>query len=297
MRRNKRLLLLLVAMGVIAGGVMLSKASAQGISLNELLFPPSPNDLPKTSIQLTNPLMEQKEIQDEKDLSDLSAAANNFTNDQTTFQTVSDLITKADKEFIKPGWLHIISVKERFPSVPKLLPNGDPIPTRSENDAWYLLGENGYVIKAVIVDNTGEVLTSQVVVFEDGLWKNLTIPETNPTEKEIYQIETLDQGLMESSSQNQIGNVEEVEDSEGSGTLIVVTKTERFDAPVLVDQTTQVYGMISKYTLSKNSGRILILESYQIFPDDSIVLWDRITTTTVENLNIAPDNILDYFKE
>ncbi len=63
MRRNKHLLLLLVAVSVIAGGVILSKASAQGISLNELLFPPSLIDLPKTSIQLTNPLLKQKETQ------------------------------------------------------------------------------------------------------------------------------------------------------------------------------------------------------------------------------------------
>ncbi|MDD5369620.1 MAG: hypothetical protein PHQ40_11075 [Anaerolineaceae bacterium] len=296
MRQFNRFFGILLALVAIVGGVMLQKVSAQGMSLNELLFPPAPTYTPKTMTELSNTPIGQVNTMNRENTSYSPAATSKSANDQDIMRMVSDLITKADQQYLKLGWLHITSIKERFPPVAKFLPNGDPIPTRSVNDAWYQLGQNGFVIKAVILDNTGDALTTQEVIFEDGLWKNLTIPETNPTTKESYQIETLDQGLLGfSSSHLQTFQVEEPEGIEGGGTLIGVTETEIFDTPEIFDQSVLVKGMMSKYTLSKDSGRILIVENYQISPDGSHVLWDRITTTVVENLDVAPDEILNYF--
>jgi len=286
-------LMCLAVAGLLVGGIALQKAHAQGLTLSELLFPNPPAGTTVIKEELSNPLLTQTEAPTNS--ADTSSPAAALTNDngQDIQTRAIELVKKADETYLKPGWLHILTIEESFPSGEKVLPNGDPIPTKSSNNAWYLLGEKGLVSQAVIIDDTGDALTTQNVIYKDGYWKNLTIPELSSAEKEDYQIKTLDQGLLGSDHPSRNFTYALEEDTENT---IVVNKTELFNEPVLFDQTIKAKGVVSKYTLSKESGRTLALEIYLIYPDDTFVLWERLTTVVVENAESAPDQILSFLQ-
>lgn len=78
---------------------------------------------------------------------------------------------------------------------------------------------------------------------------------------------------------------------------ITISRTEFFPEAELYEGYSQkIKGDVIKYTLSKESGNILVYEIYVIYPDDSQAIYQRITILTEENVSSAPEQILSYFE-
>jgi hypothetical protein len=290
--KNKKILhlvlLCFVISGLALGGFVIQKANAQGITLRELLFPSSPIGTTAATEEVLNPLVTQT-----FDFSTLDTNPASEKNQKAHEQAI-ELIKKADETYLKPGWLHKQTIYESFPAVKGFFRNGDPIPTKSVKDEWYLIGEDGFVSQAATIDDTGDELTTQKVIFKDGIWKNLTVPESSTTEKEDYQINSLNQSLLNSdSSRNFVYSTNEDADHN-----LVVYRVELFSEPKsFADQPTEIKGYVNKYTLSRESGITLVHEVFQIYPDDTLVLTDRSTRVVVENVESAPDQIMALIQD
>ena len=76
------------------------------------------------------------------------------------------------------------------------LPDGSPTPTKWKDELWVLLDNKGNAVKAVTLQDTGDPTTSQVSVFDQGIWTNITLG-TSSQEVEVYK-PTLDSGFFNS---------------------------------------------------------------------------------------------------
>lgn len=294
--KNRLAYLSLVAVSalLIAAGVMYQKASAQGVSLSELLFPPSPSetiviqDTSTSNNDLQSPLPERSptsiDTQPQEVANDIVAYAKTLTE-------------KADKTYFTPGWLHISSQNETFITASDTLPNGSLIPTNSYNKLWALIDAQGNVSKAVAIDDTGDPYTSQTSVFQDGFWTNLTIPEMSSHSKEIYQITTLDGGFIASlTRKNSPLEIQKEETKINGEKVVVFSTTEKFPSPITYGKSSLlIAGIYSKRYFSADTGLLRMVEHYHISPSGDMKLWVRNTYGTIEVVDSPPKEILSYF--
>lgn len=294
-KKNKVLIsvLSLAVVVLLLGGFALQKGHAQGLTLRELLFPVPQETANVTKEELINTQPPEKaEATESLVVQPLVAAQTDYIGQGIQDRAIM-LLKKADETFLKPGWLHLIAFDEDFPEKEQFFSNGDPIPTKATNEYWYLLGENGLVSQAVSINDTGNPATSQTTVYQDGYWKNLTVPELNSAEKVVKQITTLDMGLTNSDPTRKFSYALENETKDS----ITISRTEIFpDAELYEGFSQKVKGDVIKYTLSKENGNILLYEIFVINMDDTQAIYQRITTLTEENISSAPEQILSYFE-
>jgi len=294
--KNKLVYLFLVTVSalLIITGVIYQKASAQGISLSEWLFPPSSSEITVIEDASTS----------NNDLQSLPPEQNSTSVDIQSQEANDDvvayaktLIEKVDQTYLTPGWLHISSQTEIFITASNTLPDGTPIPTNSFNNLWALIDADRSVIKAVTIDDTGDAFTSQTTVFQDGFWTNLTIPELSSQEKEIYQIHTLDNGFLASAIRMKDSlEIQKEEVELNNEKIVVFSLTDKFPSPITIGKSSLVIaGIYSKYYFSVNSGLLRMVEDYHVYPSGDIKLWSRTTYITIEKVDSPPKDILSYF--
>ena len=294
--KNKLAYLFLVTVSalLIFTGVMYQRASAQGISLSELLFPPSSSETTVIEdVSTSNNNLQS--LPSEKNSASTDIQPQETNNDIVAY--AKTLIEKVDQTYLTPGWLHISSQTETFITASNTLPDGTLIPTKSFNDLWALIDTDGSVINAVTIDDTGDTFTSQTTVFQDGFWTNLTIPELSSQEKEIYQINTLDNGFLTSATRMKDSLEIQKEEVELSNEKVVVfSLTDKFSSPIAIDKSSLVIaGIYSKYYFSVDSGLLRMVEDYHVYPSGDIKLWNRITYVTIEKVDFPPKEISSYF--
>jgi len=294
--KNKLAYLFLVTVSalLIFTGVMYQRASAQGISLSELLFPPSSSETTVIEdVSTSNNNLQS--LPSEKNSASTDIQPQETNNDIVAY--AKTLIEKVDQTYLTPGWLHISSQTETFITASNTLPDGTLIPTKSFNDLWALIDADGSVINAVTIDDTGDTFTSQTTVFQDGFWTNLTIPELSSQEKEIYQINTLDNGFLTSATRMKDSLEIQKEEVELSNEKVVVfSLTDKFSSPIAIDKSSLVIaGIYSKYYFSVDSGLLRMVEDYHVYPSGDIKLWNRITYVTIEKVDFPPKEISSYF--
>lgn len=294
--KNKLAYLFLVTVSalLIFTGVMYQRASAQGISLSELLFPPSSSETTVIEdVSTSNNNLQS--LPSEKNSASTDIQPQETNNDIVAY--AKTLIEKVDQTYLTPGWLHISSQTETFITSSNTLPDGTLIPTKSFNDLWALIGTDGSVIKAVTIDDTGDTFTSQTTVFQDGFWTNLTIPELSSQEKEIYQINTLDNGFLTSAARMKDSlEIQKEEVGLSNEKVVVFSLTDNFSSPIAIDKSSLVItGIYSKYYFSVDSGLLRMVEDYHVYPSGDIKLWNRITYVTIEKVDFPPKEISSYF--
>lgn len=289
--------LITVSALLILAGVMYQRASAQGISLSELLFPPSSSETTLIEdVSTSNHDLQTLPLEQNSTSSDIQPQEIN--NDVIAY--AKTLIEKADQAYLTPGWLHISGQKEAFITVSDTLPDGTPIPTSSLNNLWALIDADGIVAKAVTIDDTGDTFTSQTTVFQDGLWTHLTIPEMSTQEKEIYQITTLDNGFLAAVARmKEPLEIEKEEIELNNERVVVFSLVEYFPSPMTFGKSSSlvIAGIYSKYYFSVDSGSVRMVEAYNVYPSGEIELWHRITDITIENVDSPPEEISSYFTE
>lgn len=294
--KNKLAYLFLVTVSalLIFVGVMYQRASAQGISLSELLFPPSSSET--TVIEdVSTSNNDLQSLPPEQNLTSTDIQPQETNNDIVAY--AKTLIEKVDQTYLTPGWLHISSQTETFITASDTLPDGTLIPTKSFNDLWALIDTDGSVINAVTIDDTGDTFTSQTTVFQDGFWTNLTIPEMSSQEKEIYQINTLDNGFLASATRMKDSlEIQKEEVELNNEKVVVFSLTDKFPSPIAIGKSSLVIaGIYSKYYFSVDSGLLRMVEDYHIYPSGDIKLWNRITYVTIEKVDFPPKEISSYF--
>lgn len=294
--KNKLVYLFLVTVSalLIFAGVMHQRALAQGISLSELLFPPSSSET--TIIEdVPTSYNDLQSLPSEQNSTSIDTQPQKTTNDVVAY--AKTLIEKVDKTYLTPGWLHISSQTETFITASNALPDGTQIPTNSFNNLWALIDTDGSVIKAVTIDDTGDTFTSQTSVFQDGFWTNLTIPELSSQEKEIYQITTLDNGFLASVTRMKDSlEIQKEEVELNNEKVVVFSSAEKFPSPIAIGKSSLVVaGIYSKYYFSVDSGLLRMVEDYHVYPGGDIKLWHRITYLTIEKVDFPPKEISSYF--
>jgi hypothetical protein len=299
--KNKLAYVLLAAVPVllVVIGIVYQEASAQDTSLREKMFPSYPSETVVPEVISTSGDALQPQTQ-EPPSNPLDAEVQEANEDVIAYART--LVEKAAQTYINPGWLHISSQDKAFITASSTLPDGTPIPTHSVNDKWILLGTDGNVIEAVTIDDTGDEATTQIVVYQDGYFTNLTFPEvTASQEKEFVQITTLDGGFL-SSAIRRSGNgvaihMEEVEINNEK--VVLFSYTDEFE-PVTLGKTEDsltVAGIYSKFFFSVDSGVLRMLEDYYVYPNGEIELWVRKTFTTYEKVDLPPKEVLAYLNK
>jgi hypothetical protein len=176
------------------------------------------------------------------------------------------------------------------------LPDGSPIPTKSVNDLWVLLDSDGYALKAVTIDDTGNPITSQTTVFQDGIWTNLSIAELSSQEKETYR-PTFDDFISFAETYKDILNLEKAEMELNGEKVIVFSATQIFKEPVTLGKSsTIISGMEGKYYFSLDTGLLMKVEEFHVYPSGEIMLAGQTTLINIEKIDTPPANILAYFK-
>lgn len=215
-----------------------------------------------------------------------------ITNDEI-IALAKKITAKADL-YLSPGWLHITSQNESFFTLSATLPDGAPVPTKSTNDLWALLGPDGSAIQAVVIDDTGDPKTTQTSVFQNGIWSNLSIGMTTQ-EKETYR-PTLDNFISFAEAYKDILDLETTNLEVDGRQVVIFTATQLFQAPTrLAKSSNEIAGIAIKYYFTQVTGLPLRVESYHIYPDGAMKLASRVTLVLIENIETPPPEILAYF--
>jgi hypothetical protein len=212
------------------------------------------------------------------------------------------LIRKSESVYLVEGWLHISSTTQSFAPESAVLPDGSPTPTQWADDLWVLLDKNGNAIQAVTLQNTGAPSTSQVSIFDRGIWTNKTLDIVSQ-ELEVYK-PTLDSGLRGSvipyknsvmlEQYNEVINGQEV---------VVFVSTEKYKDPIKLLKDTkdkkakEINGVAYKYYFSLDTGLPVQVDDYSINADGTMEILQSISNILVEKINNPPDSILSYFSK
>ena len=208
---------------------------------------------------------------------------------------VKQLISKAEKQYLSEGWLHMSSSTKAFSTEQQTFPDGSPIPTEWTNESWILLDKHGDAIKAVSVQDTGNPQLLQISVYENGAWTNISLGMTSEPEK--YH-PTLSGGILDTAS-NYKDIVKFSTDSSvvnGQNTFVFTTE-ENLNMPVSDASNKQIYGNVVKYYFAESSGLLVQIENYNINSTGTLEISQRILTNVTEKVTEPPANILAYFTQ
>lgn len=278
------LFIIVTCLGVIAvAGIQLKQAAAQKITLGEIL-----KEEPADIVQ-----HDPYEPPSEESKTNLvsSNSDQQKTNDEI-IDEARELLDIGVQRYLTGGWLHIVFRTESFVTESETLPDGSPIPTESTTESWKLLDEQGFALKIVTIDDTGDPRTSQTTVYQDGVWKNLAL-NTETTDSEKYKL-TLDSNFLGSAVAYKDTVELHTEESELNGQKVVVySMTESYKEPLYYDNSsTAVVASIGKYYFSLETGVLLKLERYYLYPNGELQLVRQITTLLIEKVDTLPSNIL-----
>ncbi|MBI2759062.1 MAG: hypothetical protein HYX49_10340 [Chloroflexi bacterium] len=155
MKVGKKVTFLVVAIVAIAV-VLFSQGSmriavAQTSKLKDILNL-NPN-APQAKAEVQTDLSNSKKIEQKQADQNVNAIAK-----------VKQLISKAEKEYLTEGWLHMSSSTKAFSTLQQTFPDGSPIPTEWTTETWVLLDKHGGAIKAVTIQDTGDPRLMQISV-------------------------------------------------------------------------------------------------------------------------------------
>ena len=99
------------------------------------------------------------------------------------------LITKANEKYTLPGWWHFITNREAFITASASFPNGEPIPTKTTLETWKFIDTDGYIDKSISLQDTGDLMTSSISLYKDGI-RTYGTGETRKKEESLAAIGT-----------------------------------------------------------------------------------------------------------
>jgi|SRR5215216_903942 len=221
------------------------------------------------------------------------------TKSDDVFDNAEKLIRKTESVYLTEGWLHISSATEVFMPDAATMPDGSPVPTRWTDNVWVLLDGKGDAVKAVSIQDTGNQITSQVSVFEDGIWTNITLGFSS-SEPETYR-PTLDGGFYSVVPYKNSIMLDQYNEVVGGQDVVVFVSTEKYKDPIKILKDTkdkkakEINGVVYKYYFSIDTGLPVQVEDYFVNRDEVMEISQRISNILVEKTTNPPDSILSYF--
>lgn len=290
MKINRKISLLAVAI-IVIGAVLFSQTSllsaiAQENSLKDILG--FDTTVPQTEGEVAK-----------EDGNSLSNNNNQRLANDEVVEKAKKLLKKAEKDFLTEGWLHISSTTKAFSVSQNTFPDGSPIPAKWTDDLWVLLDTKGNAIKAVSIQDTGDPTTSQISVFENGLWTNITLGAVS-SEPEAYR-PTLDSGFLTSAIQYKdtlklSADVTDINDQK----VVVFTTEEKFKAPMKImkdGKEKDIYGSVYKFYFAENTGLPVLTEDYTVNLDGSLEISQQIFINIMEKVAAPSEVVLSYFTQ
>lgn len=286
MKVNKKVAFLVVviitAMAILFSQSSMLIAGAQNSKLEDILNL-NPN-AQQASVEVQTDFSNSKKIDKKQADQNVDAIAK-----------VKQLISKAEKEYLTEGWLHMSTSTKAFSSAQQTFPDGSPIPTEWTNDSWILLDKHGDAIKAVTVQDTGDPNLMQISVYENGAWTNISLGITSEPEK--YH-PTFSSGILDTASNYKdiVKFSTETSIVNGQNTFVFTTE-ENLNMPVSDGNNKQIYGNVVKYYFEESSGLLVQIENYDINSTGTLEISQRILTNVTEKVTEPPANILAYFTQ
>ncbi len=282
---------------LITGSLRYQQGLAQKSSLREILKldPAQSTGSPDIVQRVVSEQREEADSTPERFPNSVYVTSKQKTTNDEIIAMAKEISAKANLTYLSPGWLHITSLKEAFFTESATLPDGSPVPTKSTNDLWVLLGSDGYAVQAVTIDDTGDPRTTQITVFQDGIWSNLSVGMAAP-EKETYR-PTLSDFISFAEAYKDILDLEITELEMDGNQLVVFTATQHFQEPVnMAKSPIVVVGAAGRYYYSPATGLPLKTEEYHIYPGGELKLTRQISLINIEIVETPPAEILAYFK-
>jgi hypothetical protein len=213
-------------------------------------------------------------------------------NEERILRVLKNLVNLANSNYLHAGWLYCSSESQIFTSDQKTLPDGSPLPLKSNHHSWYRLDDAGKVLQAISFEDTGDSLSSQFSVYQNGMWKNITLGTSFAEEN--YTLK-LDNGIVESVKN--LGETDTVSmkfTSLNGANVVKIEKRYYYPKPTqFVDNDTRKYigDAITQY-LDQETGLITQIDQSHIKLDGSLEVTDRIFNFTCEK---QPNALSVYF--
>ncbi|MFZ3070856.1 MAG: hypothetical protein WA110_07040 [Anaerolineaceae bacterium] len=273
---------------IILGAFVYSRTSAQGTSIFSWLVPSGQDD--------NAPIQEVVAAQSNLSFSDPTQSSQDgkvasLGSIQNEIQHVVDINAKASQEFLVPGYLHIAKTKEAPLTSSETFADGTLIPQIEKINEWYLLGNNGEVMEYVSITDTGDPKTSQVVIYKNKLFNNLTFPNLKSQAPEDFYLQALDFGFSTyyQGKQNVLNSIVETT----AESISVVSKTS-FDQPINYKDELSVSAIKDVYTFATDTGMVRTIKNYLIQPDGNEIMQARTEIVSVDSIDGFPDDVAAY---
>jgi len=281
---KRKILILVICIFFVAGGLAVAayNTSAQDKSLRDLLrFDPETTTVVGT------------EVSDYSGVVPITVQQQNANEE--IIKEAQDLIVKAESVYLVAGWLHRSSETEAFVTAQKTLPDGTPIPTKWTDDSWYLLDDKGKVIKAVSIQDTGNAVTSQISVYQNGMWTNLSLGSTFADESFTLMLGS--DFISTALKYSTIDALSKEETTIQGKDVVVLVMAENYVDPISFgkDDGEKYIGGGTKYYFDRNSGLELQSENFYIRNDGTYEVFQRISNMKIEKAEQIPDSLAGYF--
>ncbi|HNB36443.1 MAG TPA: hypothetical protein PK414_09495 [Anaerolineales bacterium] len=213
---------------------------------------------------------------------------------------VEALLKKSEFLSATSTWTHSSVKTDVFIAASDTMPDGSPMPMAYTTDNWYKLDENGYLIQAITMQDTGSPKTSQVSVLKDGIWTNLfPLFENEPNnfiETEPYRPADhtfLEQALLAKDWAKLDFGYSEF-DGKRVAKYSIVTYNSIFGYGTTPTPPVKIYAY--NYYLSLETGSVLMMEFFLPGDDGELHLVQRDTTIVEEIIKEPPAEILKYLE-
>lgn len=218
---------------------------------------------------------------------------------------LEQLVAKAEEKYLFSGWLHTVLQTEASIMASAAFPYGDPIPTKYTSERWEYIDSDGYVDKSFSSQDTGDALTTNTAVYQDGVVTNFGLEET--WEQEKYRV-IPGSSLLEEMQREKDKIVLEVQEIVWQGTEALALSLTYRHSPIDMNPELSpeeeieagvigtIAGTIYTHYLSAEDGHFVGYEMSFIYPDGQVKLatWTRVTV--FERFKQPPPDILAYFK-
>lgn len=210
---------------------------------------------------------------------------------ENVLDTLSTVNSKSG-DLLQPGWIHIKYHNEFFIMASETFSDGTAIPTEEMVDQWIELGENGEILQYVKVQDTGDPKTTQIIVYQDKLFKNLTFPNMDSKEPADRHMTSFDNGLFDYLKKNPEVQIEVIEEDG----FVIITLLTMLGNEVEFENGVACIGYFSTYQFDAEIGVLTKSEFNYISPSGDLQLSSRMDTFLVESIQTPPNNILEYLK-
>jgi hypothetical protein len=214
------------------------------------------------------------------------------TNKERIIKVLHNLVLLANENYLSAGWLYCSGETQDFYTAQKSFPDGTPIPLKSTSHSWYRLDDAGKVLQAVEFQDTGNSLTSQFSLYQNGVWKNITLGTTST--QASYTLK-LDNGIVESVNNLSESDTISMEFTSLNGANVVkIEKRYYYPKPttfVTNDPRKYIGNAITQY-IDQETGLITQTEQSNIKMDGTLEVTSRLYNEKCEK---QPNGLSVYF--